>query len=107
MSSEDLALKALLEFLNVCESGIAAAKKRIKEAKGLVEWDASKITWQQAEGSKGPYEKSTADTVSNQDNPDFEDMLSDIQAHGDRLSRDGWFYWKFDNSDTMGRKKRK
>lgn len=32
---EDIAIEALLEFLNACDAGIAATKQRIKESKGI------------------------------------------------------------------------
>jgi hypothetical protein len=35
--SEDLATEALLDYLNAVEAGIAAAKQRIKERKGVTE----------------------------------------------------------------------
>jgi len=98
--SEELAIEALLEFLNACEAGIEAARQRIKEKKSL--WDASKIKWQEAEGSKGKYERS--EDVSN---TEFKAMLKDLASHNGKLSRNGFFYWTFQNGHTIGRKKRK
>ena len=64
-------------------------------------WDPEKIKWTQAEGSSGPYEKS--DDVNSLD---FKAMLKDLAAHKGRLTRDGMFYWVFQNGTTVGRKKR-
>lgn len=105
MSNEDLATLALLEFLNACEAGIAAAKQLIKENK-LPEtpkptWNPEKIKWTPAEGASGPYERSE-DT----NNSDFKALLKDLAAHQGKLSRDGYFYWVFRNGYTVGRKKR-
>lgn len=105
---EDLATVALLEFLNACEAGIAAAKHLIKEAKigndGKAEpsWSPEKIKWEQTEGSSGPYQRS-----EDVNSLDFKAMLKDLAAHQGKLTWDGYFYWMFQNGATVGRKKRK
>ena len=96
---EDIASIALLEFLNAVEAGIASARQRIKEAK--TGWDPDQIKWEEAQGSAGPYQRSE-DT----NNPEFKAMLKDLQAHSGRLTREGCFYWLFQNGKTVGRKKR-
>jgi len=96
---EDTATIALLEFLNAVEAGVASARQIIKTAK--IGWDPAQIKWAQAEGTSGPYERSE-DT----DNPEFKAMLKDLQAHNGCLTREGWFYWAFQNGATVGRKKR-
>jgi len=63
-------------------------------------WDPSKIIWEDAQGAKGPYQKS-----EDVNNPEFKTMLKDLSAHGRKLRRDGWFYWVFENGVTVGRKK--
>ncbi|MGC9346192.1 MAG: hypothetical protein ACP5ER_05330 [Candidatus Bathyarchaeales archaeon] len=98
---EDLATVALLEFLNACEAGIAAAKRLISQAKGIRGWEPSKIRWMQAEGASGFYERS-----EDVNNPEFKAMLKDLAAHGGRMTRNGFFYWVFKNGSTVGRKKR-
>ncbi|MEM3551875.1 MAG: hypothetical protein QXN87_01365 [Candidatus Bathyarchaeia archaeon] len=96
---EDTATIALLEFLNAVEAGIASARQLIKQTK--IGWDPEAIKWERAEGSAGPYQRS-----EDLDNSDFKAMLKDLQAHGGRLTREGWFYWVFQNGATVGRKKR-
>jgi len=39
--------------------------------------------------------------------PDFEALLADLDAHNGKLTKDGWFYWRFSNGDAVGRKKRR
>lgn len=95
----DTAITALLEFLNAVETGIANARQILKEAK--IGWNPDQIKWEQAEGSSGPYQRS-----EDVNNPEFKAMLKDLQAHGGRLTREGWFYWVFQNGTTVGRKKR-
>ncbi|MCR8488937.1 MAG: hypothetical protein NDP23_05245 [Crenarchaeota archaeon] len=97
--NEDLALVALLEFLDAVEAGVSAAKQRIKEAK--ISWNPDQIKWENAEGSSGQYQKS-----EDFNNPEFKAMLKDLQAHGGKLTRNGYFYWVFKNGSTVGRKKR-
>lgn len=65
---EDLALTALLEFLNAVEAGVAQAKQRIKEAK--ISWNPDQIKWEEAQGSAGPYQRS-----EDMENPEFKAML--------------------------------
>ena len=106
MSDEDLATIALLEYLNACEAGIAAAKHLIKEAKidknSEYPWSPEKIKWAQAEGAQGPYERS--DDVNSSD---FKALLKDLATHQGKLTRDSYFYWTFQNGATVGRKKQK
>lgn len=40
MSKDDIATEALLEFLNAVEAGVAAAKRLVSEAKGVMEASA-------------------------------------------------------------------
>ena len=96
---EDIALTALLEFLNAVEAGIASARQIIKEAK--IGWDPSAIKWEDAQGISGPYQRS-----EDADNPEFKTMLKDLQAHNGKLTKEGWFYWLFQNGTAVGRKKR-
>jgi len=64
-------------------------------------WDSNKMKWTQAEGASGPYERS-----EDVNNLDFKECLKDLEAHQGKLSRDGFFYWKFEKSAVIGRKKR-
>ena len=99
MTEEDLVLEAFTDFLNAVDAGIQAARQRIKAVK--VGWDPDKIEWKKAEGTKGSYERS-----EDVDNPEFKAMLKDLASHGDRLTRNGYFYWVFKNGSTVGRKRR-
>jgi hypothetical protein len=38
---------------------------------------------------------------------DYHNMLTDLKAHNGKLTRDGLFYWLFQDGATVGRKKRK
>jgi hypothetical protein len=98
--NKDLALEALTDFLNAVEAGIEAARQRIKTDKAL--WDPSKIQWTQANGPSGVYERS-----EDVDNPEFKAMLKDLRAHNNRMTRGGYFYWAFEKSAVVGRKKAK
>jgi len=103
--SEDVASVALLEFLNACEAGITAAKRLIAEDKGVSQqeesWDPVKIQWTMAEGSRGAYERSE-DT----NGTDHRLLVKQLTQHEGKLSRNGYFYWLFQDGSTVGRKKR-
>jgi hypothetical protein len=96
---EDVASVALSEFLNAVEAGIASARQLIKEAK--TGWDPEQIKWEEAQGTAGPYQRS-----EDVNNPEFKAMLKDLQAHDGKLTKEGWFFWVFQNGTTVGRKKR-
>jgi hypothetical protein len=100
---EDVASVALLEFLNAVEAGIASARQLIKEAKkeAKIGWDPEQIKWEEAQGMAGPYQRS-----EDVNNPEFKAMLKDLQAHDGKLTKEGWFFWVFQNGTTVGRKKR-
>lgn len=102
MSSEDVATAALLEFLNVAEAGIAAAKRLITQGKGVETWNPDQIEWEKVEGSKGPYERS-----EDRDNLHFKALLKDLASHSGTLTQEGYFYWTFRNGNVVGRKQRK
>lgn len=64
-------------------------------------WNPANINWTEIQGSSGPYERS-----EDFYNPEFKAMLKDLARHNGRLTRDGYFYWRFKNGSTVGRKKR-
>jgi len=95
----DLTLEAFTDFLNAIEAGIESARQHIKSGKSV--WDATKIMWTQAEGSKGVYERS-----EDVNNLEFKAMLKDLAGHGGKMNHEGYFYWTFQNGTTVGRKKK-
>jgi hypothetical protein len=104
MSEEDAVTAALLEFLNACEAGIAAAKRLISKNKGVIEegnWKPANIQWTVTEGTKGSYERS-----EDVNSLDFKLLIKQLAQHGGKLSRDGYFYWLFNNGSTIGRKRK-
>jgi len=107
MSKDELATSALLEFLNGAEAGIAAAKRMIREGKGVSQessqsWNPTKIKWEQAQGRSGPYEYS-----EDLNNSDFKLLLKDLALHDGKLSADGYFYWLFKKGSLIGRKNKR
>ena len=67
-----------------------------------LEWDPNKIVWEKAVSRKSG---SQYDRSDNMNNPDFRSMREDLERQGGKLTRDGMFYWNFDNSTTVGRTK--
>ena len=64
-------------------------------------YDIEKISWQNREGPKGPYQISEDST-----NPDFTALQQDLEAHKGKLKKEGFFVWQFDqNPQRLGRKK--
>ncbi len=65
-------------------------------------WEPENITWEPAQGAKGPYERSV-----DVDSRDFRALLRELEHFQGKLARDGFFYWTFKNGTTVGRKQRK
>jgi hypothetical protein len=92
------------------ESLAALIQQRlIPEAEKAVEdrvwgWNPEAVVWVDATGPSGGYQLAAAE--NNQGNSDFDEMLKDLEAHGGRLTRDGVFYWRFQQKPFVGRKKR-
>jgi hypothetical protein len=67
------------------------------------ERDHEQIKWIQCEGPRGPYER-----AEQQDTPQFQLLLNDLEQAGGKLHRDGYFCWKFNTEQPIvGRKKQK
>jgi hypothetical protein len=66
----------------------------------LDDWDLDKIEFLPTTGPSGPYEKAVY-----QDSRDFRLCLRDLIACNNKMERDGWFLWKFDRENIIGRKK--
>lgn len=64
-------------------------------------YDVNKIQWQNAQGTKGPYEKTDGDNSA-----DYAALVKDLQAHKGKMNIAGSFYWLFENQKTIGRKPR-
>jgi hypothetical protein len=84
-------------LINVLGKPILEAEKEAIE----YEWKPEKIKWDKTEGPKGPYEKSSPEQSEN-----YKDMLKDLEAHKGKLTKDGYFYWLFNDNETVGRKQR-
>jgi hypothetical protein len=73
-----------------------------KPQQTTVHWDPSKIKWVEAEGSHGKYQRS-----EDVNSLDFKELMKDLEAHQGKLSRDGYFVWKFEKNAVIGRKLRR
>jgi len=73
-----------------------------KKAKGISgTWHPNAVEWQNANGVKGPYQKSV-----DYENPQHRTMLQDLLDHDGKLRREGYFYWVFSDNKTVGRKRK-
>ena len=97
----------LAEFRDWLQAG-ERLRERIDEFLNLIEetrlaeWNPDNIKWTQAEGSRGPYER-----ADKQEGRDFKLLLKDLDEHGGRMTKGAYFYWRFDQSETVGRKPRR
>lgn len=86
----------------VQERIIPEASKAVGER--VWSWNPDAIIWVEASGPSGGYQLATAE--NNQGNTDFQELLRDLEAHQGRLTRNGYFYWSFQQKPFVGRKKR-
>jgi len=113
VTDEDLAavVELFIDFAKGVEAEAARLREELAKYFGPVEigltWDPSKIKWVEAEGFKGPYERYPAADAKAEGTADYWNMLKDLKAHGGRLTREGYFYWLFQDGSTVGRKQRK
>ena len=92
------AVEALTALLDALEAGIVQARNIL--AGPSEAWNPNEIKWENKQGSKGPFERS-----EDLNNPHHKALVKDLAAHNGKLTRDGLFYWLFQNGSTVGRKK--
>lgn len=68
--------------------------------------DPGKIAWKEAEGAKGKYDRYPAEGEKAESTDDYKNILADLKKHDGRMTRDGYFYWLFTDSATIGRKRK-
>jgi len=106
--TDDLTAEAIIDFCNALEAAIVNLRRQLGRRNGSSpsekseSWNPDTIKWEARDGSKGPYERS-----EDVNNLQFKAMLKDLAAHDGKLTRDGLFYWTFQNGHTVGRKKAK
>ena len=67
-------------------------------------WNPDNVIWVEASGPSGGYQLATDE--NNRGNSDFNELLKDLEAHQGCLTREGWFYWRFQQKPFIGRKKK-
>ncbi len=94
--------EAIIDFANALEAACVNLRMRLGDkpqpSLGLT-WNPDKVTWTKAEGEHGPYEK-----TDDANNSEYKAMLKELADHKGKLTRDGLFYWTFNNGVTVGRK---
>ena len=89
---EDLRVLAedVLDFVSGIEAACVKLKMQIDKNFGpeIAEYDLEKISWFDAEGSSGPYQRS--EDVNSQD---FRALLKDLNKHEGKMQKDSFFIW--------------
>ena len=67
-------------------------------------WNPEAIKWEQAEGAKGLFQAYPARDTKPEQTIDYTNLIADLNQHQGRLNKNGFFYWKFPNGITIGRK---
>jgi len=101
--SEDLALEALLDFLDAIEAGVISAKQRIKEAK-IPDEDFDKLRWGTKEGTKAEYEQTTK--MASNNSVLFQTLQQKLKEHNGFCQNSGYKYWFHqDDNNIIDRRK--
>lgn len=106
--TEEIA-EIIVDFFNAVEAATVSAKMQIAniyvpqtsqpEKPTSETWNPDKITWEKAEGTKGPYERS-----EDVNSVHFKALLKDLAEHNGKMQKNGFFYWVFQNGYVVGRK---
>jgi len=88
----------LFQLLNPMEAGIVAFKQTLKKSR-VGPWDPDRIKWVEAEGPSGLYQRSEDVT-----NPHFKALRKDLEQHGGKMRKSGFFIWLFNDGKAIGRK---
>ena len=68
-----------------------------------LQYDLMKVVTRQTSGPNGVYLKAIEE--DNQNNTNFELLLEDLKEHDNKLTKQGYFVWKFSGSNnTVGMK---
>ncbi len=105
--SDDIDLYEALSRVRDYAQGIAEVLDRLVQVKVKAktsDYDVNKITWIDKSGGKGPFQ--LADPKTEATKPDYKALLADLNQHKGTLTRNSYFYWLFDDGQTIGRKKR-
>lgn len=65
-------------------------------------FDPTKIEWTPKKGDKGPYEFAT--DKNNTQNGEYPKMVNLLKTAGGSLTKEGKWYWLFQDSNAVGRK---
>jgi hypothetical protein len=115
--SENKEIEDLIKKISELKLTISDVQKILLELKEIlkllqtivttqqIKWDSNVIKWNAATGPSGEYQIATVE--ANQGNSNFDELLKDLDAHKGCMRRGGWFYWKFDQKQAVGRKKLK
>jgi hypothetical protein len=100
---ENKKIEALVKIRDACTM-LAESINEFIDSQALMEektvYDVNKILWQNKNGERGAFE-----LASEQDSTDYKQLIVHLQKNQGKLTKDGLFYWLFDDKKTVGRKK--
>ena len=79
-------------------------KPTVDKSAEVAEYNPENIPWVSAEGEKGIYQKYPAYQQKPAMLTDYINLLEDLTQHNGKLQKAGFFYWKFPDGSTIGRK---
>jgi len=106
LTDDDLAVEALLDFLNAVEAGIVAARQTIKNAKITDEknLDFDKLFWEKKAGTKGEFEQTSE--KANANSALWQQLKAKLKEHKGFWQHGKFKFW-FDmqNENVIDRRK--
>ena len=111
MSDKQLSLEqrvdALEAKITIIGTGLSAILTELagvgeaEQAEAQAPVDLNRITWVEAEGPKGKFEKS-----EDINNPEFKKLVKTLAEHDGKMTISDDFVWLYRNGSTVGRKER-
>jgi len=99
-------IEFLVKARDAHQSIADAYNELINSKSPFKKWNPDKISWVEAQGTRGLYQRYPANGEKVQATKDYRNMLADLKEHQGKLILEGFFYWVFTDGATVGRKKK-
>jgi len=97
-----MSIDFLVKLRDLCNEEIE--KHTPTDVRTVQSYNPESIKWIRTTGQKGPYERYPAFQQKPKLTVDYSNLLEDLKAHEGKLTRNGLFYFLFDDGSTIGRK---
>lgn len=97
---------AFAEYATAVEAATIAFRMNVKDlGQPKLSYSLNRLNWEETEGPSGFYESTTRE--ANKEVSDYDGLLEDLKEHDGKMTQGGFFIWRFQRGDRIGRKKSK